>query len=130
MIIFHPDGTLPNDDSIFVFGSNLAGIHGAGAALIARKYYGAKIGFGIGLHGRSYAIPTKDENIKTLEINKIRPFVEDFIKFTKQNPDKRFFITRIGCGLAGYKDGDIAPMFKGAINCSFPEEWRLYIEHK
>lgn len=127
MAIFHSDGTLPSDNSIFVFGSNLAGIHGAGAAAAALNF-GAEWGKGVGLSGKSYAIPTKDENIKTMRLSIIRPYIEEFVQFTKDHPELRFFVTRIGCGLAGYIDYQIAPLFKGAENCSFAQEWRPYIE--
>ena len=127
MTIFHPDGALPSDNSIFVFGSNLAGIHGAGAAAAALNL-GAEWGKGVGLFGKTYAIPTKDENIKTMRLSAIRPYIEEFVQFTKDHPELRFFMTRIGCGLAGYTDRQIAPLFKGAVNCSFAQEWRQYIE--
>lgn len=109
---------------IFVFGSNLAGIHGAGAALFARKHYGAILGKGVGLQGSSYAIPTKDYNIRTLPLEHIQLFVNDFLDFARSVPHMEFQVTRIGCGLAGYKDEDIAPMFKNApANCELPEGW-------
>lgn len=127
MTSFHTDGTRPGDNSIFVFGSNLAGIHGAGAAAAALNF-GAEWGKGVGLSGKTYAIPTKDENIKTMRLSAIRPYIEEFVQFTKDHPGLRFFVTRIGCGLAGYTDGQIAPLFKGAVNCSFAQEWRPYIE--
>lgn len=98
---------------IFCFGSNLAGRHGAGAALWARKHRGAIYGQGVGLQGQSYAIPTKDENIKTLPLERIKLYVEDFLNFARENPLLVFEVCRIGCGLAGYKPEDIAPMFIG-----------------
>jgi hypothetical protein len=112
----------------FVFGSNLAGIHGAGAALYARKHHGAILHQGIGLQGNSYGIPTKDEYIRTLPRAAIAKHVAVFIKFAKTHPAITFNVTRIGCGLAGYTDTDIAPMFKGApSNCVLPEGWREII---
>lgn len=112
---------------IFVFGSNLAGRHGKGAALTAYKSYGAIYGQGIGLQGDSYAIPTKDEKINTLPLSKIKKYVEQFIKFAKLNPDLRFKVTAIGTGLAGYDEADIAPMFINAPdNCILPVGWRNY----
>lgn len=128
MISFHKDKTLPLDNSIFVFGSNLAGIHGAGAAAMALNF-GAEWGKGVGLQGRSYAIPTKDESIKTLPLSKILPYIREFVQFTKDHPEMKFFVTRIGCGLAGYSDHLIAPLFKGAINCSFADEWRPWLKN-
>lgn len=123
----HYDGTKPKEDQIFVFGSNLAGRHGAGAAKAALSY-GAKLGFGIGFHGRTYAIPTKDENIRSLPTSLIRFYVDNFKTFVLEYPELEFFVTRIGCGLAGYKDYQIAPMFKDfPENCSFAMEWRQFL---
>ena len=114
--------------SIFVFGSNLAGIHGAGAALYARKHHGAIYGQGIGLQGQSYAIPTKDARIITLPIREITKYVNQFIDFAGRSPSMAFMVTRIGCGLAGYTDIQIAPLFKDATeNCVLPNEWEQYI---
>ena len=114
--------------SIFVFGSNLAGVHGAGAALYARKHHGAIFGQGIGLQGNSYGIPTKDAYIVTLPIREIKKYVDQFIEFAKQNYEMVFEVTRIGCGLAGYTDIQIAPLFKGApSNCILPYEWEHFI---
>jgi len=103
------------DNEIFVFGSNTAGKHGKGAAKQALTW-GAKWNQGNGLQGKTYGIPTKDSNIRTLPIDKIKPFVEQFIQFTKDNPTMIFLVTEIGCGLAGYKPKDIAPLFKGVEN--------------
>jgi hypothetical protein len=112
---------------IFVFGSNLAGRHGKGAALTALKDHGAIYGHPTGLQGTSYAIPTKDEELKTLPLNKIKRYVDTFIRFAELNPDLQFNVTRIGCGLAGYEDDDIAPMFaKAPLNCILPAGWRTY----
>lgn len=110
---------------IFVFGSNTAGIHGAGAAKFAYKNKGARYGKGYGHHGDSFAIPTKDENIKTLPLAQIHEYVRGFIAYAKDHRKQQFQVTRIGCGLAGYKDQDIAPMFLEApANCLFDEAWR------
>jgi hypothetical protein len=109
---------------IFVFGSNLAGRHGKGAALYAFRHYGAIYGQGEGLQGDSYAIPTKDERIRTLPLSEIRRHVIKFIMFAHTHPELEFQLTRIGCGLAGYKDEDIAPLFKYAPNnCLLPVGW-------
>lgn len=111
--------------SIFVFGSNLAGRHGKGAALFAKKLYGAIYGRGIGRQGNSYAIPTKDGNLKVLPLKTIRKHVKDFIVYATKNPHLVFYVTRIGCGLAGFKESQIAPMFKGAPkNCVLPLGWQ------
>lgn len=99
----------PNE--IFVFGSNLAGIHGAGAARLAFDRFGAVWGVGIGHQGRSYALPTKDENIETLSLSDIKKYVNHFIDYAKNNPDFTFLVTKVGCGLAGWSIKDIAPLF-------------------
>lgn len=127
---YHKDGTLPEVGKIvFVFGSNLAGRHGAGAAKVALTTYGARYGVGAGPQGMSYGIPTKDADIDTMPIERIKPYIDRFIKFTYEHPKLEFFVTRIGCGLAGYKDQDIAPLFKGCNdNCNFPEQWKQYLE--
>lgn len=111
---------------IFVFGSNLAGIHGAGSAKEASLNYGAVYGVGVGRTGNSYAIPTKDLNLKTLPLEVIKLYVEQFINYAKKNSDLQFIVVRIGCGLAGYTASDISPMFKDAPkNCILPDEgWR------
>lgn len=112
---------------IFVFGSNLAGRHGKGAALEARLKHGAKYGVGRGRTGDSYAIPTKDEMLNVLPLTTIHMQVVLFMAYAKAHPQLTFNVTRIGCGLAGYIDSQIAPMFKGApINCNLPEGWRDY----
>lgn len=109
---------------IFVFGSNLAGIHGAGAARYARENHGAVYGQGTGLQGNSYALPTKDKHIRTLPLSDIENHVKDFLRFAIEHPEMKFNVTRIGCGLAGYKDPDIAPLFRGApVNCILPDGW-------
>ena len=109
----------------FVFGSNLAGRHGKGAAYTAQRDYGAEFGVGEGPTGRAYAIPTKDENLRTLPLSDIAASIETFKAFAREHPEISFGVTRIGCGLAGYTDADIAPMFANAPeNCELPEGWR------
>jgi hypothetical protein len=98
-------------NQIFVFGSNEAGRHGAGAAKNAVKW-GAIYGVGEGLKGQTYAIPTKDKNIETLNLEDINDYVLNFYNFAKINPDLDFLVTEIGCGLAGLTPEQIAPMFK------------------
>lgn len=113
---------------IFVFGSNLAGRHGKGAALYARKNYGAVYGVGVGLTGSAYAIPTKDGKLRTLPLNRIKEYVDAFLDFAAQNPNLTFRVTAIGTGLAGYSHADIAPLFEGApSNCNLPTEWATYV---
>jgi len=119
------DITHLEDDHIFVFGSNLMGTHGAGAARQARLW-GATYGHGIGPYGDTYAIPTKDAFIKTMSINDIIPFVDSFIVYAKNYPKLTFLVTQIGCGLAGYTPADIAPLFRDAVglnNVHLPESF-------
>ena len=99
-------------DEVFVFGSNLAGAHGGGAARIAYERFGAIMGQGVGLQGQSYAIPTMQGGVET-----IKPYVDEFIAFAKAHPEYKFFVTKIGCGIAGFRIEEIAPLFKEAIDC-------------
>jgi len=109
---------------IFVFGSNLAGRHGKGAALYAKQNHGAVYGQGFGLQGTSYAIPTKDAKLKTLPLTTIQSYVNLFLLFAEEHPELTFKLTPIGCGLAGYEPQDIAPMFTGApANVKKPKEF-------
>lgn len=111
--------------AVFVFGSNLAGRHGKGAAYVAMTQYGATYGKGLGRYGNSYAIPTKTVNFKSLPLNRISEYVSEFIEYAKNHKDEKFYVTRIGCGLAGYTDADIAPMFANCPdNCYLPKGWR------
>jgi hypothetical protein len=102
------------DKEIFVFGSNEAGIHGKGAAKQAKRW-GAKNGIGEGLSGHTYAIPTKNKDIETLSLHKIQKYVNRFIEYAFWHSELTFLVTKIGCGLAGYKEEDIAPMFYDAV---------------
>ena len=114
------------DGEIFVFGSNLAGAHGGGAARAARIHFGAVMGQGVGLQGRSYAIPTMQGGPET-----IKPYVDDFILFAKQHPEVTFLVTPIGCGIAGFHARDIAPLFASAIdvkNIILPRQFVASIE--
>ena len=99
------------EDEVFVFGSNLAGMHGGGAAATAHRCFGAVWGKGVGLQGRSYAIPTMQGGVET-----IKPYVDGFIEFAKSHPELRFLVTKIGCGIAGFRDEQIAPLFAEAID--------------
>ena len=106
-------------DEVFVFGSNLAGMHGGGAAYVAFRQFGAVMGCGVGLRGQSYAIPTMQGGVET-----IKPYVDDFITFAKAHPELFFYVTRIGCGIAGFRDREIAPLFAEAVgveNICLPE---------
>lgn len=109
----------PNE--IFVFGSNLGGMHGGGAARVAYIKFGAIMGQGVGLQGQSYAIPTMQGGVET-----IRPYVDEFIKFAEEHQDLTFLVTRIGCGIAGFRDEEISPLFAKAHdmdNIVLPEGW-------
>lgn len=117
-------GNLYGVSMIFVFGSNLAGRHGKGAALWAKEKCGVVYGVGVGRTGNSYAIPTKDAKLNSLPLDIIRKFVGEFLQYAQEHPELEFFVTRVGCGLAGYTDQDIAPMFAGAPkNCTLPAGW-------
>ena len=109
----------PNE--VFVFGSNLQGMHGGGAALIAYRKFGAIMGQGVGLQGQSYGIPTMQGGVET-----IRPYVDEFIQFAKAHPELTFLVTRIGCGIAGFTDDEISPLFAEAHeveNIVLPPGW-------
>lgn len=98
-------------DEVFVFGSNLEGMHGGGAAYVAFRKFGAVMGCGVGLRGQSYAIPTMQGGVETIE-----PYVKEFIGFAGEHPELFFYVTRIGCGIAGFRDKEIAPLFADALN--------------
>jgi hypothetical protein len=109
---------------VFVFGSNLAGRHGKGAALHARQHYGAEYGVNVRPTGGAYAIPTKGWDLRPLPLDSIAQYVALFIQHARRHPDTTFFVTAIGTGLAGYYHDDIAPMFAGAPpNCQLPGRW-------
>jgi hypothetical protein len=110
-------------DEVFVFGSNLAGHHGGGAARVALDKFGAIYGQGVGLQGQSYAIPTMQGGVET-----IAPYVDEFIEFAIQHPDKFFFVTRIGCGIAGFTDQQMAPLFKDALELENVALPRSFVE--
>lgn len=110
----HITALSPNE--IFVFGSNLQGYHGGGAACLAMNNWGAIWGQGVGLQGQTYAIPTMQGGVDT-----IRPYVDQFIKFAKNDPERTFLVTEIGCGIAGFRPEDIAPLFTDAMNV--PNIW-------
>lgn len=120
--------------SVFVYGSNLSGVQGRGAAREASIKYGARHGVGEGPTGRAYAIPTKrDWRDKVgMSIDEIRPHVERFKDFARLSPCAIFAVTRIGCGLAGKADAEMAPLFYDAPdNCVLPERWeRMRDEHR
>lgn len=112
------------NEPVFVFGSNLAGRHGKGAALWAKQHRGAIYGQGVGHQGNSYAIPTKDRELSTLHLSSIAYYVAQFLAHAKNQPAVKFQLTPIGCGLAGYRPEQIAPMFMDAPpNVILPPEF-------
>jgi hypothetical protein len=118
-----------SDESIFVFGSNLSGRHGRGTAATAREHHGAVSGKGVGLQGTSYAIPTKDHALRGLPLDQIAHYVRRFIEFANEHSEMTFQVTRVGCGLAGYSDKQMAPLFVEAPkNCHLPDEWKPFLK--
>jgi hypothetical protein len=128
----HPKQTeelMRKPNHVFVFGSNLAGIHGAGAAKTAVDQYGAIRGCGKGFQGRCYAIPTKDKNIRTLPLYDIEKHVEQFLKYANSHPELTFVLTAIGCGLAGYSPSEIGPLFKHSPkNVVIPNQFIEFVD--
>ena len=129
----------PQREMIFVFGSNRAGIHGAGAARYALTKYGAVMGVGEGPTGRSYALPTKGmikriNSVKvgsTLPLVEIQEHVDQFIRYARKHPELNFQVTCIGCGLAGLKHEWVAPMFlKAPENCYFDTLWLPHLPER
>lgn len=119
--VTNPRITKLEKNEIFVFGSNLAGQHSGGAARFAADKFGAVWGQGVGLQGQSYAIPTMQGGVET-----IKPYIDEFVKFAKEHTEYDFLVTRIGCGIAGFTDEEIAPLFEGCKaleNVALPEEW-------
>lgn len=99
------------DNEVFVFGSNLAGMHGGGAAALAYRKWGAVWGQGVGMQGQCYAIPTMHGGV-----DKIKPYVDEFIEYARQHMELDFLVTEIGCGIAGFVPSDIAPLFVDSLN--------------
>ena len=113
------------EDEVFVFGSNLKGMHGGGAARVAYDKFGAVWGQGVGMQGQSYGIPTMHGGTDV-----IAPYVDEFIEYAKQHPEKKFLVTPIGCGIAGFSESEIAPLFKDALgleNVWLPEKFYEFI---
>jgi hypothetical protein len=132
---YHVDGSLPGALEIFVYGSNLQGLHHSGAAKYAREKCGAQFGKGVGImqNGETgqycYALPTKATLAVSLRLHDILGFIVDLNTMIKKTPGRQYFITRVGCGLAGFKDYQIAPMFVDfPDNCSFAEAWKPWLE--
>ena len=113
-------------NEVFVFGSNLKGMHLGGAARIAADKFGAVWGQGVGMQGQSYAIPTMQGGVDT-----IKPYVDEFISYAKEHTEYQFLVTEIGCGIAGFTIEEIAPLFKDAMeinNVSLPERFWIVLE--
>lgn len=125
---YTPDNiTELGEDEVFVFGSNLAGIHAGGAARVALERFGAVMGQGVGIQGRSYAIPTMQGGVDT-----IKPYVDDFIDLAREWDQTTFYVTRIGCGIAGFTDEEIAPLFAEALklyNVRLPKSFVDILTH-
>lgn len=127
--VFHEENIIPHarDGFHWVFGSNTAGRHGAGAARVARVNFHAEYGVGRGLTGMAYAIPTKDKSLKVLPLVDVEANVAEFLDYARAHPAKRFFVTAVGTGPAGYSDDEIGPLFADApLNCSLPWQWKQY----
>ena len=126
-IEFTPDKiTKLESNEVFVFGSNLKGEHIGGAARLAYEKFGAVWGLGVGLAGQSYAIPTMHGGVDA-----IKPYVDQFIEMAKVMKDKKFYVTKIGCGIAGFKIEEMAPLFKGALeleNVALPREFVMELK--
>jgi hypothetical protein len=115
---------------IFVFGSNRAGRHGRGSALEAVRHHGAVYGNGWGIQGNSYAIPTKDKDLKILGLAAINLYVAYFKLYARRHPENTFNVVAIGCGLAGYTPAEIAPLFVGhTSNVKLPDEFKPYVPY-
>lgn len=117
-----------NKGEIFVFGSNLKGLHGGGAARLAYERFGAIWGQGVGLQGSCYGIPTMHGGVDA-----IKPYVDEFIEFAKNHTEYTFLVTKIGCGIAGFKEEEIAPLFADAVsvdNIILPESFVMYLNQQ
>lgn len=128
---YHDESIVKNlpEDTVFVFGSNMAGNHAGGAARTALQHFGAVQGVGRGWAGQSYAIPTMNEHLQQMPLSQIQHYIDDFKIYTKNHPKMTYFITSVGCGIAGYKTEEIAPMFKGiSHNVIFPISFRPFVE--
>lgn len=112
---------------IFVYGSNLKGIHGAGSAKTALMHFGAQLGISQGKRGQSYGLATCAVPGEGLSLTEIKENVERFRQYVEKNEHLYFYVTRVGCGYAGHQDKDIAPMFQGFTRCYFPDVWKQYL---
>jgi hypothetical protein len=113
---------------IFLAGTNLDGRHGAGSARYAYLYHGLKMGVAEGLCGNTYALPTVGSKLARMMLPEVEGAVERFIQFAAQHPELQFQVTRVGCGLAGFTDAEIAPLFAASTpNCLFDEAWSEWL---
>lgn len=132
---YHKDMMVPPERQnwVFVFGSNLQGIHGKGAALVARQAFGAMWGVGAGLAGRSYAIPTKYSPSRGMDYREVCAYVQGFKKvaaYRGREDGQKYWLTRVGCGLAGFTDEEMASAFLGAPeNCHMPRDWEKFLSN-
>lgn len=112
------------DNQIFVFGSNLAGNHMGGAALQAKEKFGAEDGVGEGLIGQSYAFPTLGYELEKLTERELVRSRDNLYKCAVENPDKEFLLTKVGCGIAGYPEEQMASLFANLPeNVVLPVTW-------
>jgi hypothetical protein len=126
---YHKDGENALPFHVFVFGSNLTGDHRGGAALHAVAHYRAELGAGSGHTGSAYALPTMIAIGQPMSLLEIGESVQKFLQCARKHPERRYYVTRVGCGIAANRDCDVAPLFRGAPdNCNFPENWRQYLE--
>lgn len=129
---YHQDGDLPRKGQILVFGSNTGGRHGKGSALLAAKRYGAIEGKGHGRMGNSYAIATRKQLpnrwIISRELEEIAEEVSQFVEYTRNHTELRFFVMGVGTSNAGFSVEQMAPLFRGALNCSFPHTWKPFLQ--
>lgn len=117
-----------NNGEIFVFGSNLKGLHGGGAARLAYERFGAIWGQGVGLQGSCYGIPTMHGGVDAIKL-----YVDEFIEFAQNHTEYTFLVTKIGCGIAGFKEEEIAPLFADAVsvdNIILPESFVMYLNQQ
>ena len=129
MRIFHNEGRIAQSGWVWVFGSNVTGIHAAGEARMAKNNFGAVYGVSEGRMRDSYAIPVKSKNLQSLPIPTLQDNVARFFEHVKSCPRERFYITKVGCGTGEYKDELVAPLFMDAPpNCSFSADWKHHLE--
>ena len=129
--VYHRNDSLPElpSNNIFVFGSNMGGFHKVDSSVIAYCNFGAEYGVGIGVTGRSYAIPVKDRFINPMGLGEIKKYVDMFKEYTHSRPDLKFWVSEVGSIMKEYKAWDMARLFVGCNrNCNFPERWRQYLK--